>query len=100
MSCDNVCPAEVAPGSQIYQWRQRLDKLSKADKLKKVMSEGMSMLFDHPGLYKTALWFAPLANYVPDALTHYSNLNPWGIGHKKPVFAKKSFHEWWKEHKA
>lgn len=95
MSCDNVCPAEVAPGSQIYLWRQRLDSIGKADKLKKVMSEGMSILFNNPPLYRTALWFAPLANYVPDSMTHFSNLNPWGIGHTKPEFAKKSFHSLW-----
>lgn len=95
MSCDNVCPAEVAPGSQIYLWRQRLDSIGKADKLKKVMSEGMSILFNNPSLYRTAVWFAPLANYVPDSMTHFSNLNPWGIGHTKPEFAKKSFHSLW-----
>ena len=97
LSCDNVCPAEVAPGSQVYLWRQSLDRLGKADKPKKVMSTGLKMLYDNPGLYTIALRFAPLANYVPESLTHFSNLNPWGIGHSKPEFAKKSFHQIWKE---
>ena len=64
--------------------------------MKKMMSQGMQMLFNNPSLYTTALRFAPLANYVPEALTHYSRLNPWGIGHSKPTFAKQSFHQWWK----
>ncbi len=96
LSCDKVCPAKVNPGSQVYLWRQKLDSIGKADKLKKMMSQGMQMLFNNPSLYTTALRFAPLANYVPEALTHYSRLNPWGIGHSKPTFAKQSFHQWWK----
>ena len=99
LSCDNVCPAMVAPGSQVYVWRQTLERVGKADKLKKVMSEGMEMLFDHPKLYTSMLHLAPLANLVPEVMTHYSNLNPWGLGHSKPVFAHKSFHELWKEGK-
>ena len=96
---DNVCPAEVKPGSQIYVWRQSLDAIGKANKLKKFMSEGMSTLFEHPALYHTAVWFAPLANYVPECITHYSNLNPWGIGHTKPEFAEESFHSLWEKGK-
>lgn len=97
MSCDNVCPAEVGTGSQIYLWRQRLDSIGKADPLKKVMSEGMSLLFNNPSLYRTALWLAPLANYVPEQMTHFSHLNPWGIGHTKPHFAEDCFHKQWKK---
>ena len=100
LSCDKVCPAEVNPGSQVYLWRQRLDTYGKADPMKKVMSKGMTLLFDNPTLYTTALRFAPLANLVPDALTQFSRLNPWSVGHTKPIFAKQSFHEWWKaEHR-
>jgi len=57
----------------------------------------MSVIFDHPSLYDTAMWFAPFANYVPDSMTHFSNLNPWGIGHTKPEFAHKCFHQIWKD---
>ena len=99
LSCDNVCPSKVGPGSQIYVWRQNLDKLGKADPVKKVMSCGMKYLFDHPLLYTTALRFAPLANLVPECCTHFSRLNAWGIGHAMPKFAKKSFHQLWKEGK-
>ena len=99
LSCDNVCPSKVGPGSQIYVWRQSLEKLGKADKLKKAMSAGMEYLFDRPALYTTALKFAPLANYVPDCLANIGNINAWGIGHAMPEFAKKSFHELWKEGK-
>ena len=97
LSCDNVCPAEVGPGSQIYVWRQSLEGIGKADPLKKFMSEGMQLLFDNPTLYRTALSMAPLANYVPEAMTHFSRVNPWGIGHAKPEFAKPTFHAWWKK---
>ena len=97
LSCDNVCPAEVAPGSQIYVWRQMLDSIGKADPLKKTMSKGMEALFDAPTLYQTTLKFAPLSNLIPERLTHFSRINPWGIGHAKPEFAEKSFHQLWKE---
>ena len=73
--------------------------MGKADPIKKMMSAGMEYLFDRPALYTTALKFAPLANYVPDCCTHFSNINAWGIGHAMPEFAKKSFHELWKEGK-
>ena len=97
LSCDNICPAEVAPGSQIYVWRQSLDEMGKADRMKKAMSEGMKVLYDSSWLYHTALMFAPLADFVPERMTHFKHLNPWGIGHTKPEFAKKSFHELWKK---
>lgn len=97
LSCDNVCPAEVAPGSQIYLWRQRLEALGKANKMKKIMSLGMSVLFNNPPLYNTALKFAPLANIVPDSITNIGHLNPWGLGHSNPEFAKKSFRSLWRE---
>ena len=97
LSCDNVCPAKVKPGSQIYYWRQALDRLGKADKMKKAMSEGMSLLYSHPCLYTSALRLAPLANLIPENLTRIDSLNPWGIGHAKPEFARKSFHKIWKK---
>ena len=99
LSCDNVCPAEVAPGSQIYVWRQMLDSIGKADPMKEVMSMGMKVLFDSPMLYQAALKFAPFINRVPEQLTKIGSLNPWGIGHAMPEFAKKSFHQLWKEGK-
>ena len=78
---------------------QSLEKLGKADPVKKAMSNGMKYLFDRPALYTTALKFAPLVNLVPECCTHFSNWNAWGIGHAMPEFAKKSFHQLWKEGK-
>lgn len=97
LSCDNVCPAKVNPGSQIYHWRQQLDALGRADRLKKFMSEGMRLIYMHPNLYVGALRAAPLLNLVPEGLTHFSRLNPWGIGHASPRFAHPTFHSWWKQ---
>ena len=97
-SCDNVCPAKVNLSEQIYRWRQELDSLGKADSMKKAMSNGMKVLFDHPSLYRTALKFAPWANHAP-RFAIYNSLNGWGEGREMPVFAKQSFHEWWKNKK-
>lgn len=91
-SCDCVCPAKVNPGSQIYVWRQALDSIGKADKMKKFMSSGMKTLFNHPALYNTALKFAPLVNVIPNSWVSNENINPWSVGHYKPIFAKESFH--------
>ena len=97
-SCDNVCPAKVNLSEQIYRWRQELDSLGKADCMKKTMSNGMKVLFDHPSLYRTALKFAPWANHAP-RFAIYNSLNGWGEGREMPVFAKQSFHDWWKNNK-
>ena len=97
-SCDNVCPVKVNLSEQIYRWRQELDSLGKADSMKKAMSNGMKVLFDHPSLYRTALKFAPWANHAP-RFAIYNSLNGWGEGREMPVFAKQSFHEWWKNKK-
>lgn len=99
LSCDNVCPAKVNPGSQVYMWRQKLDSLHKADTMKKCMSKGMEELFNHPLLYSSALRLAPLANLIPDNLTHIRSLNPWGVGHAMPKFANESFQTMWKKGK-
>ena len=58
----------------------------------------MKVLFDHPSLYRTALKFAPWANHAP-RFAIYNSLNGWGEGREMPVFAKQSFHEWWKNKK-
>lgn len=99
LSCDNVCPSKVGPGSQIYLWRQKLDSLHRADPMKKFMSMGMEALFEHPHLYAAALRLAPLANIVPDKLTRVRGVNPWSVGHTKPEFAKESFQDMWKKGK-
>ncbi len=99
LSCDKVCPAEVAPGSQVYVWRQSLDQLGKANSMKKVMSLGMSEIFNHPAIYSVATRLAPLANIIPDRLTYVRRVNPWGIGHTLPEFAKETFQQLWKKNK-
>ena len=95
-SCDNVCPVQVDLSSQVYRWRQQLDALGKADPLKKTMSRGMSMLFNHPKLYTSALRLSPIVNWMPGFVMQ-SALNPWAYGHQMMKFPKKSFHELWKE---
>ena len=95
-SCDNVCPVKVDLSSQVYRWRQELDSLGHADPMKKLMSQGMSFLFNHPALYTTALRFSPMVNWVPGPLINL-RLNPWAYGHTMMKFPKKSFHEQWKK---
>ena len=98
-SCSNVCPAKVDLAEQIYLWRQELDSLGKADAMKKVMSKGMKVVFDHPSLYSTALKFAPIANAMPRPLVYINSLNAWGIGREIPEFPKESFQSLWKKGK-
>lgn len=97
-SCDNVCPVKVDLSSQVYRWRQELDSLGHADPMKKMMSRGMSFLFNHPALYTGALRLSPMVNWVPGPLIN-SGLNPWAYGHQMMKFPKKSFHQLWKEEK-
>jgi L-lactate dehydrogenase complex protein LldF len=96
-SCNNVCPARVDIGNQIYRWRQDLDSLGHADSMKKIMSKGMKYLFGHPTLYNTTLKFAPIANSLPRFLT-YNSLNAWGKGRELPRFGE-SFTSLWKKGK-
>ena len=99
LSCDNVCPAKVNPGSQVYLWRQQLDFLGKADRMKKTMSKAMTVIYNSPSLYHGALSVAPVLNYVPSSLLHWETLNPWSVGHDMPQFASTTFHHWWKDKK-
>ncbi len=94
-SCDNVCPVKVDLSSQIYRWRQDLDSMHHADKMKKTMSAGMRYVFERPSLYTTALRMAPWANHLPSFITNIK-ANTWAKGHSMPEFAKLSFHEMWK----
>ena len=66
--------------------------------MKKVMSEGMSFLFDRPGLYKAALKYPPVINAAVKA-SDLVGLKLWGSGRMMPEFAKKTFHEMWKNDK-
>jgi len=97
-SCNNVCPVKIDLADQIYRWRQELDSLGKADKMKKLMSGGMQYLFERPRLYNMALRFAPLVNSTPRFLK-YNSLNAWGQGRELPRFAKESFTTLWKKGK-
>ena len=98
-SCDNVCPVKVDLSHQVYCWRQELDSLGHADKMKKMMSGGMSFLFNHPALYTTALRLSPMVNWLPGPLVNMK-VNPWAYGHEMMKFPKKSFHKIWKEEKS
>ena len=97
-SCDNVCPVKVDLSTQIYRWRQQLESLGHANRQKKLMSQGMSLLFNHPGLYTGALRLSPMVNWIPGPLINLP-VNPWAYGHKMMKFPKKSFHQIWKEKK-
>lgn len=98
LSCQTVCPVKVNLGDQIYQWRQQLDEFGTANPQKKIMCKGMNLVFGSSGMYNTALKFAPLANFVPDALIN-CGLNPWAEGHKMMTFPKQTFHTLWKKGK-
>lgn len=95
-SCDNVCPAKVNLSEQIYRWRQELDSVKKADKMKKMMSCGLKYLYERPQLYYMGLKFAPLINRMPRSIL-YNKLNAWGMGREMPTFARRSFAEMWKK---
>ncbi|MDR1406135.1 MAG: lactate utilization protein [Prevotellaceae bacterium] len=97
-SCNNVCPVKIDLAGRIYQWRQNLDALRKADRTKKIMSKGMKFLFRHPALYRVALKIAPVINCLPRMLL-YNKLNAWGDGRELPRFAKESFTSMWKKGK-
>lgn len=60
---------EVSARQSDISWRQSLEALGKANQMKKIMSVGMSVLFNNPSLYNTALKFAPFANIFADSIT-------------------------------
>jgi len=95
-SCDNVCPVKVDLSTQIYRWRQDLDGMGKADPMKKIMSKGMSVIFNHPSLYQQMIASLHLGNWVPSFLLH-NKMNPWATGHQMMKFPDKSFHQLWKD---
>ena len=95
-SCDNVCPVRVDLSHQIYRWRQELDSLGHADRMKKLMSGGMQFLFSHPALYVNTLKMGKIANHMPGWLVN-CKLNPWAAGHEMFEFPKESFHALWKK---
>ena len=96
LSCDCVCPAKVEPGSQIYRWRQSLEKYGTENKEKKVMAEGMKAIYENYHVYDALLRNSPIANHIPESLADIK-LNPWSIGHTMPHFANKSFHAIFKQ---
>lgn len=97
-SCNNVCPAKIDLAQQIYRWRQDLDSLGKADKMKKIMSSGLKFLYTKPSLFRTGLKFAPIINSMPRFMI-YNGLNAWGEGRELPKFAKESFSTLWQKGK-
>ena len=67
MSCQEVCPVKVDLGQQIYRWRQELQSLGTANPAKKALSDGMSLVYGHPFLYKAATApFRPFHSIIKD----------------------------------
>ena len=67
MSCQEVCPVKVDLGEQIYRWRQELQPLGTANPVKRVLSDGMSLVYGHPFLYKAATApFRPFHSIIKD----------------------------------
>lgn len=97
-SCSLVCPVKVDLAEQIYLWRQDLDKLGKADGMKRMTSAGMEFIMKRPSVFNTAVKWAPLVNKMPRFLV-YNGLNNWGKGREMPQFAEESFNEMWKKGK-
>lgn len=99
LSCNNVCPTKVNPGTQIYAWRQQLDSLGTANPAKKLISEAMKVTYEHHSLLAAALKTAPIVNLLPHSLTENAHLDPWAVGHNLPTFSKESFETMWKKGK-
>ena len=98
MSCSNVCPAKVDLGEQIYLWRQSLDGLGKADRMKKFISDTMEIVMEHPAVFNAALKIAPVVNSLPRPIV-YCRMDTWGAGRELPEFARESFNRMWKSGK-
>ena len=97
LSCSNVCPMKIDLGEQIYMWRQKLESFGHANQEKKLMAKGMKFIFEHQGLYESALSMAPIANGLPRFML-YNGLNAWGKGHEMMKFPKQSFNKMWKKY--
>ena len=97
LSCSNVCPMKIDLGEQIYMWRQKLESLGHANQEKKLMAKGIKFIFEHQGLYETALSMSPIANSLPRFML-YNGLNAWGKGREMMKFPKESFNKMWKKH--
>lgn len=95
-SCDNVCPVKVNLSEQIYHWRQSLDGIGCASIGKKMLSQGMSYVFDRPSLYGAAMNATPLMDSMVSA-SEYLGLHLWGKGRRMPELAKEPFHQLWKK---
>ncbi len=92
LSCQCTCPVKINLGEQIYKWRQDLDSLGVANKEKKKMCDGMTMLFGNTSLYEKLSNQAYMLNSVPGFLIN-SSLNPWAYGHKMMKFPRQPFHK-------
>lgn len=75
-----------------------MDAIGKAPLMKKVMSEGMGFIFDRPALYNVVLKY-PLVINAAVKTSDLIGLKLWGKGRMMPEFAKKTFHEMWKNYK-
>lgn len=95
-SCQNVCPAKIDLADQIYRWRQKLSQLGVESRSKHFISRGMQLTMDSPVVYHSALHLAPLANHLPNFVTHSSH-NPWGAEREMPHFVQKTFDELYNE---
>ena len=85
---------KVDLAEQIYLWRQDLDKLGKADAMKKIMSGGMEFAMNRPWAFNTAMDLAPVGGEVLRMMGV-----TWGKGRDLPKFAKENFNEMWKKGK-
>jgi L-lactate dehydrogenase complex protein LldF len=98
LSCEQVCPAKIDLGRQIYRRRQTLVLFGRQNKVKQMLSRSLQYVFSHPRFYNRLLRLAPIVNKLPRFLV-YNRLNTWGEGRELPLFAPESFTNLWRKGK-
>lgn len=63
LSCQSVCPVKIDLGDQIYKWRQELPSFGTENKAKKLLCDGMSLVYYHPLLYNAATGILPVRKF-------------------------------------
>jgi L-lactate dehydrogenase complex protein LldF len=99
-SCSNVCPVKINIHEQIYAWRQVMDEKHQTKFPKKQAMLVAGKLLSHPEAYRVATESAETALKVLPRFAVYNQFNPWGRHREVPAPAKRTFHQWYREHRA
>jgi len=99
-SCTEVCPVKIDISDQIYKWRRVVAAKGMLRLTKRVGMSALGATLGHPTAFHAAESVSETALAHLPRFALYNALNPWGRHRELPAVPRRTFRQWYLEHRA